>query len=160
MIYNLIGQPHSGKSTLSVHLKTVLDINNPSRKSFIIDGDFLRKILNNKDNSEIGRRDNVSKAYAIAKYLDADESHDVIIAVISPFLDLREEFKLTADVIEIYVHTKNIRGRENFHVENFEKPETNFIEIDTTDVDELTSLNELLNKIESKKNKENETNKE
>ena len=46
MIYNLIGQPHSGKSTLSVHLKTVLDLNNPLRKAFIIDGDFLRKILN------------------------------------------------------------------------------------------------------------------
>ena len=150
MIYNLIGQPHSGKSTLSVHLKTVLDFNNSSRKAFIIDGDFLRKILNNKDYSEKGRRDNIGKAYAIAKYLDSDVLHDVIIAVVSPFLDLREEFKLTADVIEIYVHTKNIRGREKFHVENFEKPENDFIEIDTTDVDELTSTNELLNKIEFK----------
>ena len=160
MIYNLIGQPHSGKSTLSVHLKTVLYLNNPNRKAFIIDGDFLRKILNNKDYSENGRRDNVSKAYAIAKYLDSDDSHDVIIAVISPFLDLREEFKLTADVIEIYVHTKNIRGREKFHVENFEKPEMDFIEIDTTDVDELTSVNELIEKIQSKKHIDNGIDKE
>lgn len=160
MIYNLIGQPHSGKSTLAIHLKKVLDLNNPSRKAFIIDGDFLRKILNNKDYSENGRRDNVSKAYAIAKYLDADDFHDVIIAVISPFLDLREEFKFTADVTEIYLHTKNIRGRENFHVENFEKPETDFIEIDTTDVDELTSLNELLEKIQSKKYKDDGISKE
>lgn len=152
MIYNLIGQPHSGKTTLSIYLKKVLDLNNTLRKAFIIDGDFLRKILNNKDYSQKGRRDNVSKAYAIAKYLDSDASHDVIIAVISPFLDLREELKFTADVLEIYLHTKNIRGRENFHVENFEKPETNFIEIDTTDVDELTSLNELLEKIQLKKN--------
>ena len=75
--------------------------------------------------------------------------HDVIIAVVSPFLDLREEFKLTADVVEIYVHTDNIRGRENFHVDYFEKPESNFIDIDTTDVDELTSVNELLEKISS-----------
>ena len=160
MIYNLIGQPHSGKSTLSVHLKTVLDLNNPNRKAFIIDGDFLRKILNNKDYSEKGRRDNVSKAYAIAKYLDSDFLHDVIIAVISPFLDLREEFKLTADVIEIYVHTKNIRGREKFHVENFEKPELDFIEIDTTDIDELSSLNELIEKIQSKKHIDNGIDKE
>jgi adenylylsulfate kinase-like enzyme len=149
MIYNLIGQPHSGKTTLAKHLRTALEINNPQRKALIIDGDDLRKILNNKDYSKEGRRDNISKAYAIAKYLDADFLHDVIIAVVSPFLDLREEFKLTSDVVEIYVHTKNIRGRENFHVEYFEKPETNFIDIDTTDIDELTSVNELLEKINS-----------
>lgn len=149
MIYNLIGQPHSGKSTLAIHLKSVLDINFPLRRTSIIDGDFLRKILNNKDYSDKGRRDNVSTAYAIAKYLDSDSLHDVIIAVISPFLDLREQFKLSADVIEIYVHTKNIRGRENFHVLNFEIPENNFIDIDTTDVDEFTSVNELLIKIDS-----------
>jgi adenylylsulfate kinase len=149
MIYNLIGQPHAGKTTLARHLRTALEINNPQRKALIIDGDDLRKILNNKDYSKECRRDNISKAYAIAKYLDADFLHDVIIAVVSPFLDLREEFKLTADVVEIYVHTDNIRGRENFHVEYFEKPESNFIDIDTTDVDELTSVNELLEKISS-----------
>jgi adenylylsulfate kinase len=149
MIYNLIGQPHSGKTTLAKHLRTALEINNPQRKALIIDGDDLRKILNNKDYSKEGRRDNISKAYAIAKYLDSDFLHDVIIAVVSPFLDLREEFKLTADVVEIYVHTDNIRGRENFHVEYFEKPESNFIDIDTTDVDEFTSINELLEKISS-----------
>jgi adenylylsulfate kinase-like enzyme len=160
MIYNLIGQPHSGKSTLAIYLKKALETFYPSRKAFIIDGDFLRKILNNKDYSEKGRRDNVSKAYAIAKYLDSDDSHDVIIAVISPFLDLREEFKFTADVTEIYVHTTNIRGKEKFHVENFEKPETDFIEIDTTDVSEFISVNELLNKIESKKNTDNGIDKE
>jgi len=160
MIYNICGQPHSGKTTLAIHLKTALDTNNPLRKAFIIDGDFLRKILNNKDYSENGRRDNISKAYAIAKYLDLYALHDVIIAVVSPFLDLREEFKLTADVTEIYVHTKNIRGREEFHVENFEKPQTDFIEIDTTDVDELTSLNEILDKIQSKKDTDNGSDKE
>jgi len=149
MIYNLIGQPHSGKTTLAKHLQTALEINNPQRKALIIDGDDLRKILNNKDYSKEGRRDNISKAYAIAKYLDADFLHDVIIAVVSPFLDLREEFKLTADVVEIYVHTGNVRGRESFHVEYFEKPESNFIDIDTTDVDEFTSVNELLEKISS-----------
>ena len=56
MIYNLIGQPHSGKTTLAKHLKTALEINNPQRKALIIDGDDLRKILNNKDYSKEGRK--------------------------------------------------------------------------------------------------------
>ena len=41
------------------------------------------------------------------------------------------------------------------HVENFEKPEQYFVDIDTTDVDEITSLNELLNKIDFYKNFKN-----
>jgi adenylylsulfate kinase-like enzyme len=155
MIYNLIGQPHSGKTTLAKHLRTALEISNSQRKVFIIDGDDLRKILNNKDYSEQGRRDNIGKAYAIAKYIDTDYLHDVIIAVVSPFKDLREELKLTADVIEIYVHTTDIRGRENFHVKNYEIPFLDFIDIDTTNIDELTSVNELLDKIKQYKLEKN-----
>lgn len=149
-IYNFIGQPHSGKTTLANHLKKVLEISRPERKVFIIDGDILRVIITNKDYSEAGRRYNITTAYNIAKYLDSTEEFDVIIAVVSPYLDIREQFKLEADVTEIFVHTTNIRGRENFHVENYEYPESNFIDIDTTDVDELTSVNELLEKINLK----------
>ena len=36
------------------------------------------------------------------------------------------------DVIEIYVHTTEIRGRENFHVTNYEPPTENFVDINTT----------------------------
>jgi adenylylsulfate kinase-like enzyme len=150
-IFNFIGQPHSGKTTLANHLKKVLEFANPTRKVFLVDGDILRQIIKNKDYSETGRRQNITTAYNIAKYLDSTEDFDVIIAVVSPFLDLREKFKLEADVTEIFVHTTNIRGRESYHVENYEYPESNFIDIDTTDVDELTSVNELLDKINLKK---------
>ena len=154
MIYSFTGQPHAGKTTLAKHLKNVLEFNNPEKKVFIIDGDDLRKILNNKDYSEAGRRDNISKAYAIARYLHKDDEHDVILAVVSPFRDLREDLKLDNNVIEVYVHTSDIRGRENFHVSNYEEPLIDFISIDTSDVDEMTSVNELLEKIKQK-HKEN-----
>ena len=49
MIYNICGQPHSGKTTLANYLKKVLEVNNPKKKVFIVDGDVLRKILNNKE---------------------------------------------------------------------------------------------------------------
>jgi len=154
MIYSFTGQPHAGKTTLAKHLKNVLEFNNPEKKVFIIDGDDLRRILNNKDYSDAGRRDNISKAYAIARFLHKDEENDVILAVVSPFRDLREDLKLDNNVVEVYVHTTDIRGRENFHVGNYEEPLIDFLSIDTSGVDEMTSMNELLEKIQQK-HKEN-----
>jgi adenylylsulfate kinase-like enzyme len=155
MIYNFIGQPHSGKTTLAKHLKTVIGIR-PERFIYMIDGDKLRELFQNKDYSEAGRRKNIERAYSIARYIqDLNPFNDVIISVVSPFLDLREELKEATDVIEIYVHTSNIRGREDFHVADFEKPIVNYIDLDTTDVDEFTSLNELLSKIDLIKEKKN-----
>lgn len=147
MIFNICGQPHSGKSTLANHLKKALENKNPSRKVFIIDGDVLRKILTNDDFSIKGRMENVKNAYNIAKYLDTTEEFDIIIAVISPFKEMRDELRLTSNAIEIYVHTTNIRGREKYHVPYFEPPFLDYIDIDTTDVNVLISVNQMLNKI-------------
>lgn len=156
MIYNFIGQPHSGKTTLARHLRTALRINNELRLVYMIDGDKLRDLFQNKDYSEAGRRKNIERAYSIARYLqDLNPFNDVIISTVSPYLDLREELKEATDVTEIYLYTTNIRGRENFHVADFEKPITNFIDLDTTDVDEVTSMNELFNKIDLLKIKQN-----
>lgn len=153
MIYNFIGQPHAGKTTLANHLKNVLENNYKEnqidKKIIIVDGDILKNILNNKDFSEEGRRYNINQAYNIAKFLDVDNSFDVIIAIVSPFLDLRERLKKEANVIEIFVHTTEIRGREKYHVPYFEAPQRNFIDVDTTNIDELTTMNELLNDIEN-----------
>jgi len=152
MIYNFIGQPHSGKTTLSKHLRTALEIRKKVGSVYIIDGDKLRDLFQNKDYSELGRRKNIVIAYSIARYMqDLNPSNDIIIAVVSPFIDLREELKEATNVIEILVHTTNVRGREKFHVANFEDPIFDYIDIDTTDIDELSSVNELFNKIDNKK---------
>ena len=148
MIFFFTGQPHAGKTTLAKHLKTALTLINPVKLVYMVDGDDLRRIINNKDYSEQGRRINIGQAIAIAKYLD-DANYDVIVSLVSPYKDLREELKASADVVEIYVHTTDVRGRENFHVKDYEPPTENFIDIDTTDVDELISLNELLTKLET-----------
>ena len=156
MIYNFIGQPHSGKTTLARHLRTALNINYKHRLVYMIDGDKLRDLFQNKDYSEAGRRKNIERAYSIARYLqDLNPFNDVIISLVSPYLDLREELKEATDVIEIYLHTTNIRGREKFHVLDFQNPIINYIDIDTTDVDEVTSMNELLNKIDLIKIRQN-----
>jgi adenylylsulfate kinase-like enzyme len=153
MIYNFIGQSHAGKTTLAKHLKNILEtnyiVNNLHKKCILVDGDNLKEILNNKDFTEDGRRQSVNQSYNIAKFLDTDTPFDVILSIVSPFLDLRERFKKEADVIEIYVHTTDIRGRENHHVPYFEAPMRDFIDVDTTNVDVFTTMNELMNNIEN-----------
>jgi adenylylsulfate kinase len=148
MIYYLIGQPHAGKTTLSKLLKQHLYPQNIIQ----IDGDDIRDIFQNKDYSEDGRRKNIQRAQDIAKFLNA-KGFDVIVSLVSPYKDLRDELKLSSNVIEVYIHTTDVRGRENFHVENYEKPTENYISIDTSSVSEFTSLGELINKINEYGNK-------
>jgi adenylylsulfate kinase-like enzyme len=148
MIYYLIGQPHAGKTTLSKLLKHHLYPQNIVQ----IDGDDLRDIFQNKDYSEEGRRKNIQRAQDIAKFLNA-KGFDVIMSLVSPYKDLRDELKSTSNVTEVYIHTTEVRGREGFHVENYEKPTENYISIDTTGVSEFTSLGELITKINEYGNK-------
>ena len=151
-IYNICGQPHSGKTTIANHLKNIINTNYPSKKVFVLDSDEIRRLFSDSDYSREGRIDNIKRIYSIASYLHRHPERDVIIAAVSPFLSLREEFKNDFEVIEIYVHTTNIRGREHFHTK-FEVPAcaSKFIDIDTTDIDEITTMNELLDKIENYK---------
>jgi adenylylsulfate kinase-like enzyme len=148
MIYLFTGQPHSGKTTLAKWLRKAILESNPSKEVFHVDGDDLRRINKNKDYSEQGRKINIGQGFAIAKYLDEYARYHVILSMVAPYKEMRDELKENAEVIEIYVHTKEIRGRENFHVENYQPPTNDYIDIDTTNVSEFESLNELLEKIQ------------
>jgi len=127
MIFWLTGQPGSGKTTLGKALLERLD------DSFHIDGDDLRGLSANVDYSEQGRITNIRTAQSIAMYLD-NKGKNVVVSVVAPYKWLREEFKNRHNVNEIYVHTTEIRGREHYFAEDYEKPEQNFLEIDTTEV--------------------------
>jgi adenylylsulfate kinase len=129
MIYWFTGQPGSGKTTLANKLVEYFTNN----YTFVhhIDGDDLRDVFNNKDYSEWGRRKNVERAQDIALYLNSKSN--VVVSLVSPFKDQREMFKDKAKVKEIYVHTTEERGREQFHVQDYEIPTENFIDLDTTD---------------------------
>ena len=150
-IYWFTGQPGAGKTVLSLMLKTVLETEHNS-KIFHIDGDELRTLFNNQKYGREGREENIKRAQDIAKFLNS-KGIDVIISLVSPYRDLRNELKDSSKVIEVYIHTDDVRGREGFHVENYEKPTENYIDIDTTDVSEFTSLGELITKINEYGNK-------
>lgn len=128
MIYWFTGQPGHGKTVLGKLL-----VEKIGDDTFHIDGDHLREIFNNKDYSETGRRKNIDLAQKISHYLE-NQGKDSVVSLVSPYLDQREEFKriMGDKLVEIYVHTEEKRGREEFHVENYEPPTENFIDIDTT----------------------------
>jgi len=130
MIYWFTGQPHSGKTTLADSLKE-----NHLPHAFRIDGDEMRELFANKDYSEKGRRANIDAAQKIAHYLH-NQGKDVIVSLVSPYKDQREEFKnlLTWQIKEIYVNydpEKGKRGREDYWVKEYDKPTDNFLDIDT-----------------------------
>ena len=125
MIYWFTGQPGAGKTTLALEL--IKHLNNPIH----IDGDNLRDILKNYDYTDSGRKKNIENVITIARFLDF-KNFDVVISVVAPFRNLRESLKETNNVKEFYVHTTNKRGRENYFCKHYEKPETNFIDVDTS----------------------------
>ena len=140
MIYWFTGQPGAGKTSIAEVLITKLP-----KDTFHVDGDDLREIFNNKDYSEIGRRKNIELAQHITHFLH-NKGTNVVVSLVSPYRDQREEFKqkIGDDIIEIYVHTENLRGREDFHVKNYEEPLENFLDMDTSDVIIETCVNKIL----------------
>ena len=135
MIINLTGQAGAGKSTIARELYKIL------HNSIIIDGDELREIFVNKDYSEDGRRKNITNAYNIARFLEA-KGLTPIVALISPYEDLREDLKSITKVKEIYIHTTQIRGRENYFAQNYSSPKSNFLDLSTD-----SNLEECIEKI-------------
>ena len=125
MVISLTGQPGSGKSIQSQMLQTFF------KDAIIIDGDDVRKLFDNKDYSINGRMENIKRAYDIAYFLHT-KGFVVILAMMSPFKLLREDLqnKVGKEYYQFYLHTNDIRGREQYHFDEFEIPSANHI--DTT----------------------------
>jgi len=142
MIINLTGQAGAGKTSIAKELCISIP------KSINIDGDEIRDIFKNKDYSEQGRRNNINNAYNIALFLEA-KGFIPIISLISPYKDLRDGLKDKVKVLEFYVFTSEIRGREHFFAENYVKPIDRFLPIDTTGKKAENVAREILTIIEN-----------
>jgi adenylylsulfate kinase len=136
MIYWITGQSGAGKTTLSNWMVEELNQN-----AFTIDGDALRDVFINKDYSVEGRKKNVELAQNISKFINS-KGLDVIVSLISPFREQREQFKMDMgnDIVEIYVCCDDIRSK---HTTEYEEPQHNFISINTNNKNDYEKVRTL-----------------
>ena len=132
MILVLFGQPHCGKSTLAKKLAGEECFS----QYWNIDGDELREIFKNKNFSREGRIRNLNRASDIAHYMNSIGSDGIILSLVYPYEEARNYLNsLTDDVKWIYLTYEGERGREKFHVQDFEIPEKErILHLDTSNL--------------------------
>ena len=119
MIIWLTGQPGSGKTTLANFLIDNISKEEPNIKIINLDGDDLRKINKNKDYSKEGRIKNISTAISIVRFL-VNKEYFCIVSIVAPYAFLRDELKEEFSFLEVYLHTTEIRGREQYFAKDYE----------------------------------------
>ena len=151
MIYWFTGQPGAGKTVLGSKLHSFLrtEKRNWRKDVFHLDGDDLRELTTNKDYSEQGRINNIRNAQMITEFLHKNGC-DVVVSLVAPPRWLREEFKERIGLEnfqEFYVNCSDPRERDHFHSKNYEAPETNFINVDTTKDSPEKSFSKIINQL-------------
>jgi len=145
MIIWFTGQPGSGKTTLANATIKALKKANTQLKIINLDGDDLRLINKNKDYSREGRIKNISTAISIMRFL-ANKNYICVISIVAPYKFLRDELKEEFSFLEVYLHTNEIRGREDFFAKDYEVPtDPKHISIDTGKLTIKESIDEVLN---------------
>jgi len=125
MIYWFTGQPGAGKTVLGSKLHSFLrtEKRNWRKDVFHLDGDDLPEFVHKNE-------------------------CDVVVSLVAPYRWLREEFKERIgyeNFQEIFVHTTEKRERDHFHVKEYEAPEVEFIDVDTTKDNPDKSFSKIIN---------------
>jgi adenylylsulfate kinase-like enzyme len=134
MIVVFYGQPHSGKTTLAQAYQTRLFIETGKHVP-IVDGDEIRQIFVNKDFSNEGRLKNLQKISDIATFLERQYG-DVIVSAVYPLKEARKYLNdLNANnVVWIFLRYDTPRGRESYHVKDFQAYYDGYDSINTSNI--------------------------
>ena len=146
MIYWFTGQSGAGKTVLATKLKEFLQTEkrNWRKDVFQIDGDIVRELTDNQDQSEVGQIENIKDTQLIAEYIHNSGS-DVVVSMVTPYKQLREGFKaqIGEKIVEIYVYTT--KKKLVPITSDYETPDENFFEINTTTDNPTQSFSKLIN---------------
>jgi adenylylsulfate kinase-like enzyme len=146
MIYWFTGQTGAGKTVLATKLKEFLQTEkrNWRKDVFQIDGDIVRELTDNQDHSKVGQTENIKDTQLIAEYIHSSGS-DVVVSMVTPYKELREGFKaeIGDKIVEIYVYTTKKKLVPT--TSDYEVPEENFFEINTTSDNPTQSFSKLIN---------------
>jgi hypothetical protein len=103
--------------------------------SELIDGDRFRELFKNTDYSKEGRMTNLKKACDIAFYLHQNKlKSNIILSMVFPYIEVREYLRSLHPKTHFFFLTyQEPRGRENYHVEDFDYPKAaeNAVILDT-----------------------------
>ena len=145
MIIWLTGQPGSGKTTLANSIIDKISNENDLHQIIHLDGDDLRQINKNQDYSRQGRINNISTAISIIRFL-SNKNYLCIVSIVAPYKFLRDELKEEFKFLEVYLHTTEIRGREDFFAKDYEVPtDPKTLSIDTGEKTIKECTNEIFN---------------
>jgi adenylylsulfate kinase-like enzyme len=147
MIVVFFGQPCSGKTTLAKALQKEFFLSQKENIP-IVDGDDIRNIFNNTDYTKEGRIKNLNRISDISIFL-ANQYENVIVSAVYPYLEAREYMEKNSNkkIVWVYLIYNEIRGRENYHVSDFDIPllETNNLIVFNTSVRSIiTSVRDIL----------------
>jgi adenylylsulfate kinase-like enzyme len=142
MIYLFFGQPCSGKTTLGKYLTEYLS---HEKHVIHIDGDEYRQITGNSGFDRSSRTENLKSAFNTALFLET-KGYIVVLSFVTPYIESRLYLKdRQPDAKFIYLEynpKKQKRGREKYHVSEFEEPSyeelinKNYTHINTTKLSE------------------------
>lgn len=99
----LTGLSGAGKTTIANNLVAALRKNDCY--PILLDGDIIRAVLQHNGFDEISRKEHNRMVGRLAKLLEQHQ-HLVIVALISPYREIRDEIRKRCDrFIEVYVST-------------------------------------------------------
>lgn len=112
MINWLTGNSGAGKTTLALKLQKMSD------KTIILDGDDMRDAMGNKDLSRAGRWENNLQVARLAVIFEK-QGFDVIVAVICPYEELRQQVR---EITNCYFTYLPYKGDDQIPEMPYERP--------------------------------------